>query len=249
MGWQWEPIATVGPLVALVKQPKPLDYVGYAGSAFVPTDASVDTLNAIIDSVAAEFGSRVISVDTSVMDKNATYFVAGNVHPTPAGHTEIANLVVAATKNAATLLTAGPDAVGPPVVTPPPAWEIYTPVLSGTGTALGDGTVNGVFVDYPDGTTHFYCQIVLGSTSTIGSDVEISLPHNAFNTFSFAALSVWAEDVGTSYSSLGTFVSDPSKVQLMVNGVNGLQANVATTAPFTWETNDVIQMRGTFRRA
>lgn len=121
LGWQWEPPANTGPVVALVKQPKPLDYAGYASSTHQPDDASIDTLNVLHDEVAAEFGQRVVTVDTSVMDKSTTYFVAGNVHPTVAGHAKLAQLVAAAVKVAAAfvadpadVIRAAPSAGGSP---------------------------------------------------------------------------------------------------------------------------------------
>ncbi|WP_191564966.1 hypothetical protein [Janibacter melonis] len=111
LGWQWEPADNIGPVVAVVKQPKPLDYEGYASSAFKPTDASIDTLNALQDSLVAEFGQRVFTVDTSVMDKSTTYFVPGNVHPTVAGHAKLAELVATAIKRAAAFVSTPADVV------------------------------------------------------------------------------------------------------------------------------------------
>lgn len=95
--WTWECPPDEGPLVILVKQPKPIDYTAYGSTApGPPTDAGVNALNTILDEVAAEFGHRVITVDTSSMDKDSRYFIAGNVHPTIAGHRRIAELIHAA---------------------------------------------------------------------------------------------------------------------------------------------------------
>ena len=81
-----------GPMVVLIKQPKPLDYTSYV-SGTLPTDAGVDVLNGILDQLADEFGPRVVTVDTSEMNKDSRYFIAANIHPTAAGHRRLAEIV------------------------------------------------------------------------------------------------------------------------------------------------------------
>jgi len=90
--WQWEPPEDQCPLVVLVKQPHPLDYTAY-GALIQPTNAGVDALNQVFDALAAEFGARVITVDTSSINADATCFIAGNIHPTAKGHRIIAGLI------------------------------------------------------------------------------------------------------------------------------------------------------------
>lgn len=95
--WQWEAPAAQAPLSILVKQPYLVDYSAYGATApGPPTDAGVDTLNAVIDQVAAEFGSRVLVVDTSVMNRDASLFIADKLHPNDKGHRVLAGLVLAA---------------------------------------------------------------------------------------------------------------------------------------------------------
>jgi hypothetical protein len=95
--WQWEPAATEGPRVVLIKQPKPFDYTAYGATPpGPPTDAGVDVLNAAFDTLAAEFGARVITVDTSDMDGSTLCFDPGNVHPTVEGHRRLAEIVYTA---------------------------------------------------------------------------------------------------------------------------------------------------------
>lgn len=92
--WGWEPPEADCPLVVLVKQPHPLDYTAYGSTPPAPpTDAGVDIMNAAFDSLAAEFGARVITVDTSSLNNSSAYFTAGNVHPNAAGHLAIAQLI------------------------------------------------------------------------------------------------------------------------------------------------------------
>ena len=90
--WQWEASVDL-PLIVLLKQPLPVDYSAYGVSPVV-NDTGVSNLNAIIDEVAAEFDSRVITVDLSVMDHDATMFAADKLHPSDKGHRKIAQLTV-----------------------------------------------------------------------------------------------------------------------------------------------------------
>jgi hypothetical protein len=94
--WQWENPGDDGPWVGLIKQPKPLDYTAYSAIApGPPTDAGVDVINAFVDELCAEFGSRVYAIDLTSMDKVASYWEAGNVHPTAAGHRKMGELIAA----------------------------------------------------------------------------------------------------------------------------------------------------------
>lgn len=122
--WAWEPDADDGPLVVLVKQPKPLDYTAYGSVApGPPTDAGVDALNTVTDTVAAEYGGRVVTVDLSDMDKSAAYFVAGNVHPTIEGHRHMAEKIATVVK---------------PLIVPRPAPQWQQPRVE-WGTAAPSG--------------------------------------------------------------------------------------------------------------
>jgi hypothetical protein len=89
--WQWEPTEDQCPLVVLVKQPHLVDYTAYPTTP--PTDAGVDALNQVFDALVVEFGSRVITVDTSSINADATCFISGNAHPTAKGHRIIAGLI------------------------------------------------------------------------------------------------------------------------------------------------------------
>jgi hypothetical protein len=95
--WGWEAPEEQCPVIALIKSPKPLDYDAYGSVApGPPTDAGIDALNAGLDAIAAEFGDRVVTVDTSLIDKAAYYWSAGDVHPNAAGNHYIAAQVAAA---------------------------------------------------------------------------------------------------------------------------------------------------------
>jgi len=135
--WQWEPAEADCPLVVLVKQPKPIDYTAYgAVNPGPPTDAGVDALNQVFTDLAAEFGSRVITVDTSSIDHDLTCFTAGNVHPSAKGHLVIARLVVAA------VLAKLRVQQRRPVIAPRVEYGIAAPTTSYVSWAVGDQVVN-----------------------------------------------------------------------------------------------------------
>ena len=103
--WQWEVPPADAPLVVIVDSPKPIDYTPYGSVApGPPTDAGIDAINTINAAIAEEFDSRVITVDTSSIDKSATYFTAGDIHPNNAGHRIIAEAIATAVKSAFTIL-------------------------------------------------------------------------------------------------------------------------------------------------
>jgi hypothetical protein len=95
--WQWEAPEDEGALVALVKQPVPLDLSPYS---LPVTAAGIGIMNAAFDTLAAEFGGiKVITIDTSVMDANANYFASGNVHPTARGHRKLGEIIADALRD------------------------------------------------------------------------------------------------------------------------------------------------------
>jgi lysophospholipase L1-like esterase len=90
---QWE--GDDEPVIILVKQPYPVDYSAYGSTPpGPPTDAGVDAVNAIMDDVAAEFGARVIALDTSSLDRDASMFTSDGLHPSDKGNATIASLIL-----------------------------------------------------------------------------------------------------------------------------------------------------------
>ncbi len=92
---QWE--GSDEPLILLVKQPYAVDYSAYGSTApGPPTDAGVDALNTILDDVATEFGERVITVDTSPLNHDASMFVVDKLHLSDKGNARVAALILQA---------------------------------------------------------------------------------------------------------------------------------------------------------
>lgn len=242
--WLAEAPDETGCWVGAVKQPKPRDYDGYDEAPFKPTDAAVTIGNDLIQSVVDEFGPRVFAIDTSAMDHSTVYFPVGNVHPVAPGVAKFVETIVTAVLEHCTPVAAPVDLPTVPAE-PPPGWEAYTPVVSGTGSAKGNGTTSGAFIDRDDSTVDFYAQFILGSTSAVGSAIELSLPAAALGPESILALEVGVEDAGTGFFPLWPIVLDPGKAILLT--FTG--ASVSTAVPITWAVNDVIRLRGRFRRA
>lgn len=140
------------------------------------------------------------------------------------------------------------DALGYDIATPSTAWTSYTPTVSGSGSALGNGTVTGAYAQHVDGTVHFYAQFTLGTTSTVGTAFSLSLPVTASSAFSFSALDAVGVDQGVAFYSLAAWGSTTS-AQAYVRGTNGNLSPVATSAPFAWGSTDIITIRGTYRAA
>lgn len=165
------------PIIPLVGQPKPLDYTSQNTAPGGPvTDAGVDVINQVQQEVCAEFGSRVLYIDTSSLDHRVDCFESGNVHPSLLGHQLIAQLIYnavialfaiiptrAVPTSTTTGLTVGQTA--------------YTPVLDGTSTTQGNATVSGTY-SITNGKVAWEAIITLGSTSVIGTSLRVSLPVN-----------------------------------------------------------------------
>lgn len=135
--WQHEADTSNAPLCVLVKQPYPVDYSLYGSVApGPPTNAGVDVLNGLIASVAAEFDSRVIVVDTSSLNGqvDSTLYCSDHLHPSDKGHLALANLILAAIKAAGFTVVPGSDIRAP---------RIYygTAVPTGTRTKYEIGDV------------------------------------------------------------------------------------------------------------
>lgn len=247
--WSWEPDENSCPFVVVVGQPKAIDYDQYGDEDL--TDAGIEALNTVTQGVIAEFGERVIYVDTSDMDESTTYFQAGNIHPNAAGHAHIADLVLAAVDSAEAtfikadlnLAVAGSDI---------PGWVSYTPAIDGSGTTQGNATVLGAYRRDAESRVEFYARVTLGSTSVIGTFVEVSLPAavvGANNGIVVFDAMVNRGAGATLYKLHCRIQSSTSKVRLCVIGADGALTNASTNAPLAWAAGDVITLGGIYRAA
>ena len=249
--WGWEPAESRCPIVALIAQPKPLDYTSQSGAPAGPVgDAGVDVINAINSDVAAEFGTHTLYIDTSYYDKNTngTFWEAGNIHPSAAAHSGIAALVV----DAVAALLATEKAQLLPVElnsasasSAAPAWTSYTPTLAGNGTSLGNGTVAGEYIKRSDGTVSFRAIVTLGSTSVIGTNVTISLPVTAASGTKYVALQGHHDTGAGTVKPL--FVLNNTTTTAFLRTADG--TNVNATNPVAYASGQKLDIRGEYRAA
>ncbi len=93
-GWELE--ATHPPLVVLVEHPRPPSYAIYdaAGWRFHPTDAQILSLDRAMRSIAAEFGSYVITVDPDpAVGKRRAFYLGDETHFNVVGNARVAQLI------------------------------------------------------------------------------------------------------------------------------------------------------------
>lgn len=125
------------------------------------------------------------------------------------------------------------------------AWTAYTPTIGGTGWALGNGTVSGVYCKIGR-TVFFKAKVTWGTTSTFGASaaLTVSKPDAGGSTY-YDQTFCYYVDFGTA-SYVGAALATGSTVTLQVPGTNGLLANVTSSAPHTWATSDQVYVAGTY---
>lgn len=131
-------------------------------------------------------------------------------------------------------------------------WLSYTPAISGTGWALGNGTILGGY-QVVGKIVHFRVFIAWGSTSTFGTTpnfLRVSLPltvNSGFNQPEFRFNSS-ATDASTGLGYvLHAFVASTTTVVLTTNANPYL--GVDNLNPFTWVSLDRIAINGTYEAA
>jgi hypothetical protein len=129
------------------------------------------------------------------------------------------------------------------------AWTAWTPALTGTGWALGNGTVAGVYCRTGK-TVHTRMLITFGSTSTFGSTaLNVSLPVTAASQR--CTLDCSADDVsaGVHYLMTGAVALGSAVILNALQSAVGLTEAVISTKPFTWASGDFIVINGTYEAA
>ena len=129
------------------------------------------------------------------------------------------------------------------------AWTSYTPTLSGTGWALGDGTLTGSYCQIGK-IVHFRLFLSFGSTSTFGAsaDLLITLPlAMTGNAQSIASFKTAFRDASASQVYEGTTLAGSSTTVVPAQiGTIGALTAIRSTVPFTWATSDYIRVHGTY---
>lgn len=130
------------------------------------------------------------------------------------------------------------------------AWQSWAPTL-GTGWANGNGTWNAKYCQIGK-TVHFWAEFVLGSTTTKGSTMTISLPVTAANAKS-AEGSTHSILTDGAVRYLGVVIgSTTTAINLGTSVANATYTTwnaMSATTPFTWATGDSLTIGGTYEAA
>lgn len=134
------------------------------------------------------------------------------------------------------------------------AWTDYTPSVSGSGSALGNGTTTGSYVKIGR-TVIAKGKMVFGSTSTMGTAFNITLPASA-NTDDLLLGCGVIGNVGYFDSSSSLVYAGVARIEsssvLRLICINGYQEVApSATIPFgaAWATGDTISWQVTYEAA
>jgi hypothetical protein len=122
------------------------------------------------------------------------------------------------------------------------AWQTYAPTLSG-GWANGNGTWTAHYCQIGK-TVHFAAQFTIGTTTTKGTSLIVSLPLTAaraiLQTVGMVASpnSIYGAYIGTT-TTITTYVVNAAATY-------GARNTITATVPATWATSDVLYFSGTY---
>lgn len=136
---------------------------------------------------------------------------------------------------------------------PQTAWSSWTPTWS--TFVKGNGTVSAKYIQIGK-TVHFRIHVVFGSTTTMGSNSNYTLPVTAISYAGTAAQQVIGQirylDAGINAYFGQTMWGSTTIGTIEVGNAAGTYLNsggVNNTIPFTWGTNDEFHINGTYEAA
>lgn len=132
------------------------------------------------------------------------------------------------------------------------AWPTWVPTLGG-GLVVGNGVQTAIYRQTGK-TTDYVWELVLGSTSAVGTNPTITLPttpHAAFVAASFAGVpigDVYVFDTGTGAWVGLAFCLSGSTVTLTYSSEvgSGSVTGITASAPITFTTGDRLMAYGTY---
>jgi hypothetical protein len=128
------------------------------------------------------------------------------------------------------------------------AWTAWTPTLSGTGWAIGDGTLLATYCQIGK-VVHFRIQITFGSTSTFGAGaLTLSLPVTAAGMNGHPMAHVAYVDTSAGLTYLGTARQSTTTTISPRFGQNP-DGGIFSGTAFTWANTDIIRVVGTYEAA
>ncbi len=130
--------------------------------------------------------------------------------------------------------------------TPSYPWTSYTPTL--TNITLGNGTVTASYQQI-DKLVTVNIFFTMGSTSSMGSSPQFSLPVNNVNSYVNGLVTLWDQGVAVN-SGLCYALSNKLYVEYLDTSSTCLQpGGITSTVPFTWNVNDKIYAQLTYQVA
>ena len=128
------------------------------------------------------------------------------------------------------------------------AWQSYAPTLSG-GWLNGNGVYNEAVYCQIGKTVHLSVRFTVGSTTTKGSGLQISLPVAAAATYSFGTVRTGVGGT-TNFGPLVAYnASTATAYSLLTSTSYAQQATITSTVPGTWATGDAFTLFITYQAA
>jgi hypothetical protein len=130
------------------------------------------------------------------------------------------------------------------------AWQSWTPTLS-SGWLNGNGVWTAKYAKLGKiviATGYF----VVGSTTTKGSTMNISLPFTAASTVNINGVAWCGLTSTTTISALHLFPANSTTITLFAQNTGGTylsSGSVTSIAPFTWATNSVVSFTAIYESA
>jgi len=132
-------------------------------------------------------------------------------------------------------------------------WTTFTPTIS--GITLGNGTKTGSYCQIAD-TTFFRVVVTFGSTTSITSNIDLTMPTTpvGYSTFDYFNTNAQAYDSSTTtfFPSTGNLAVSSTVVRLLLSKSNGTfvqSFDYISTEPFTWATGDTLSVHGSYRNS
>lgn len=132
------------------------------------------------------------------------------------------------------------------------AWTSWTPTISGTGWAIGDGTSTGKYAQVGK---LVYCnaEVTFGAGTTFGAgNLSCSIPITAAAASLQYVGNCRLSDTGVgAYPGVVALATTTTVLiyALRADGTYTSQNNVTSTIPFTWGSTDVIRWQGFYEAA
>lgn len=121
------------------------------------------------------------------------------------------------------------------------AWQSWSPTLSG-GWANGNGTWTAKYVQIGK-TVIATGYFVVGSTTTKGTGMNISLPVTAATTTLINGIAYAGTSASSGFSTMHVFPASTTAITCFAQNAAGTylaSGSVSSTAPITWATSSVI---------